>query len=40
MVLTVFAGIAEFERALIQERTGAGRAAARQRGCASAGWPS
>jgi DNA invertase Pin-like site-specific DNA recombinase len=32
MVLTVFAGIAEFERALIQERTGAGRAAARQRG--------
>ena len=32
MVLTVFAGIAEFERALIQERTGNGRAAARQRG--------
>src|SRR3954466_7450823 len=32
MVLTVFAGIAEFERALIQERTRAGRAAARQRG--------
>jgi DNA invertase Pin-like site-specific DNA recombinase len=32
MVLTVFAGIAEFERALIQERTGAGRVAARQRG--------
>jgi DNA invertase Pin-like site-specific DNA recombinase len=32
MVLTVFAGIAEFERALIQERTGAGRAAAKQRG--------
>ena len=32
MVLTVFAGIAEFERALIQERTGAGRAAAMQRG--------
>ena len=32
MVLTVFAGIAEFERALIHERTGTGRAAARQRG--------
>ena len=32
MVLTVFAGIAEFERALIHERTGAGRAAARARG--------
>jgi DNA invertase Pin-like site-specific DNA recombinase len=32
MVLTVFAGIAEFERALIYERTGAGRAAARARG--------
>lgn len=32
MVLTVFAGIAEFERALIQERTGSGRAAARARG--------
>jgi DNA invertase Pin-like site-specific DNA recombinase len=32
MVLTVFAGIAEFERALIHERTGAGRAAARVRG--------
>src|SRR4051794_37080765 len=32
MVLTVFAGIAEFERALIQERTGNGRAAAMQRG--------
>ena len=32
MVLTVFAGIAEFERALIHERTGNGRAAARQRG--------
>jgi DNA invertase Pin-like site-specific DNA recombinase len=32
MVLTVFAGIAEFERALIQQRTGAGRAAARARG--------
>jgi DNA invertase Pin-like site-specific DNA recombinase len=32
MVLTVFAGIAEFERALIQERAGAGRTAAMQRG--------
>jgi DNA invertase Pin-like site-specific DNA recombinase len=32
MVLTVFAGIAEFERALIQERTGTGRAAAMKRG--------
>lgn len=32
MVLTVFAGIAEFERALIHERTGSGRAAARARG--------
>jgi len=32
MVLTVFAGIAEFERALIRERTGAGRAAAKKRG--------
>lgn len=32
MVLTVFAGIAEFERALIHERTSAGRAAARARG--------
>jgi len=32
MVLTVFAGIAEFERALIHQRTGAGRAAALARG--------
>ena len=32
MVLTVFAGIAEFERALILDRTGAGRAAAKKRG--------
>lgn len=32
MVLTVLAGIAEFERALFQERTGAGRAAVQQRG--------
>ena len=32
MVLTVFAGIAEFERALIHQRTSAGRIAARQRG--------
>ena len=32
MVLTVFAGIAEFERALIHERTRSGRTAARARG--------
>lgn len=32
MVLTVFAGIAEFERTLIHQRTSAGRVAARQRG--------
>jgi DNA invertase Pin-like site-specific DNA recombinase len=32
MVLTVFAGIAEFERALITERTNTGRVAARARG--------
>lgn len=32
MVLTVFAGIAEFERALITERTGTGRMAAKARG--------
>jgi DNA invertase Pin-like site-specific DNA recombinase len=32
MVLTVFAGIAEFERELIHERTQAGRVAARARG--------
>ncbi|MCP4244037.1 MAG: recombinase family protein, partial [bacterium] len=32
MVLTVFAGIAEFERALIRERTDAGRIAAKKRG--------
>ena len=32
MVLTVFAGIAEFERALIAERAQAGRVAARQKG--------
>jgi DNA invertase Pin-like site-specific DNA recombinase len=32
VVLTVFAGIAEFERALIHERTGTGRAAAMRRG--------
>jgi DNA invertase Pin-like site-specific DNA recombinase len=31
MVLTVFAGIAEFERALIRDRTGAGRFAAKKR---------
>tara|TARA_Y100000588_G_C14268646_1_gene931203 strand:+ start:2984 stop:3391 length:408 start_codon:yes stop_codon:yes gene_type:complete len=32
MIMTVFAGIAEFERDLIRERTGAGRAAAKDRG--------
>lgn len=32
MVLTVFAGIAEFERELIRERTGEGRIAALKRG--------
>jgi DNA invertase Pin-like site-specific DNA recombinase len=32
MVLTVFAGIAEFERALIHERTSSGRVAAKARG--------
>ncbi len=32
MIMTVFAGIAEFERDLIRERTGAGRKAAKQRG--------
>lgn len=32
MVLTIFAGIAEFERALIRERTSAGRRAAQARG--------
>ena len=32
MVLTVFAGIAEFERELIHEHTSSGRAAARVRG--------
>lgn len=32
MIMTVFAGIAEFERDLIKERTGAGRDAAKQRG--------
>ena len=30
--MTVFAGIAEFERDLIRERTGAGREAAKRRG--------
>jgi DNA invertase Pin-like site-specific DNA recombinase len=29
MVLTIFAGIADFERSLIRERTGSGRAAAK-----------
>ena len=32
MIVTIFAGIAEFERDLIRERTGAGRAEARKRG--------
>ena len=32
MVLTIFAGIAEFERSLINERTGAGRLAAKKKG--------
>jgi DNA invertase Pin-like site-specific DNA recombinase len=32
MIMTVFAGIAEFERDLIRERTSAGRLAAKQRG--------
>jgi DNA invertase Pin-like site-specific DNA recombinase len=32
MIMTIFAGIAEFERDLIRERTGAGRAAAHKRG--------
>ena len=32
MIMTVFAGIAEFERDLIRERTSAGRKAAKQRG--------
>ena len=32
MVLTVFAGIAEFERELIHQRTGSGRVAAKARG--------
>src|ERR1700730_9794728 len=32
MIMTIFAGIAEFERDLIRERTGAGRAEAKRRG--------
>ena len=32
MIMTVFAGIAEFERELIRERTAAGRIAARDKG--------
>ena len=32
MILTVFAGIAEFERSLIHQRTSSGREAARKRG--------
>ncbi|MBV8969174.1 MAG: recombinase family protein [Verrucomicrobia bacterium] len=35
MIMTIFAGIAEFERDLIIERTGAGREAARIRGVRS-----
>jgi len=35
MVLTVFAGIAEFERALIHQRTSTGRVAAKARGYGS-----
>ena len=33
MVLTVFAGVAEFERALLRHRTDEGRQAAKRRGC-------
>jgi len=36
MIMTIFAGIAEFERGLIRERTSAGREAARKR---SPFWP-
>jgi len=32
MIMTIFAGIAEFERDLIRERTGAGREDAHKRG--------
>jgi len=32
MIMTIFAGIVEFERDLIRERTGAGRADAHKRG--------
>jgi DNA invertase Pin-like site-specific DNA recombinase len=32
MIMTVFAGIADFERSLILERTSSGRAAAKARG--------
>jgi DNA invertase Pin-like site-specific DNA recombinase len=32
MIMTIFSGIAEFERGLIRERTSAGREAARKRG--------
>ena len=32
MIMTIFAGIAEFERDLIRERTGVGREAAKKRG--------
>lgn len=33
MIMTVFAGIAEFERDLIRERTAAGRMVAKRNGC-------
>jgi DNA invertase Pin-like site-specific DNA recombinase len=32
MIMTIFAGIAEFERGVIRERTSAGRKAAKKRG--------
>jgi DNA invertase Pin-like site-specific DNA recombinase len=39
LIMTVFAGIAEFERDLIRERTSAGREAARRRGIHFVGRP-
>lgn len=38
MILTVFAGIAEFERDLIRERTGAGRVIAKASGTTTPDW--
>ena len=38
VIMTVFAGIAEFERDLIRERTRAGREAAKRGGVVGAGW--